>query len=192
MDPLERWLDDLHRKQYEPEGRAVIFKVPTPGEPTKTGGYSKRPAVWLDFTGVLAQGGLSLNLEAKLCGLTRKGEPSEPDHFPLKMLRPIQVDRFGQLARMPGPMAALYIRHNTSPIHTDDYLVPPGWHEERRGLVSRRHLVWPGKHTKYNYILWGELEKWRIPQGHTWLDAVSLRGKFNWPRYKNEGWEALI
>ena len=171
--PLEHYLDLLHAT-YEAQGRAVIAKVPTPGEPYLLNGvlrYRKDQAVWTDYTGFMAAGGRAIVLEAKL---SRTSKPS----FPLSALQPIQRVRLRQAANA-GAISVLYIRHVGSHLTITDYLLP---------ALPGAVLMFGGQLQGVKSLRWDNIQRWKVPTNRTWLDAV-VEGRC--AEYRWGGWGSI-
>jgi hypothetical protein len=179
MNALEHYLHHLHAT-YEAQKRAVIAKVPTPGEFTRKG-YRKDKAVWVDYTGFLCTGGKAIVLEAKQCGDTESTRVSFPV---MARLEHIQAVRLAQAARA-GAVSAVYVRKTWAGLRTADYLIP--------ARVITGNLVFSGMGMGKKSIKWADLEPWQVPNEHTWLDAVTSRsgGVWRWDSYIDHGWAAV-
>lgn len=190
-NPLETYLDGLHMA-YRAQGRARLFKVPTPGEPRRAGGkllYRRDKARWLDFTGLCLKTGMSLNVEAKLCV-----SASYKTSFPLGRLEDVQVSVFADLAEADKGIGALFVRHapNASSLldyntHAQrlvvgDYLIPCVWRDG--------HLAFVGQREGRKSIRWQDIQHLKVPPRCTWLDAVipACGAFWVWEAYKRAGW----
>ena len=152
---LENYLDRLN-SLYCAQGKAFIFKVPTPLQPMGNlpgnGGYVKArklPAIYVDYSGTL-DGGTAVAIEAKCTTV-------ESVSFPFgDRVKQHQRDALTMVHRLGG-IAALYVRrvHGMS---ADDYLVP---------------AVWIDAHTRKSFK-WVEVEHYKVPPGMDWLDATCV------------------
>ena len=176
--PLEAYLDGLHGT-YEAQGRAVIAKVPTPGEPVVRNGrlsFRKDKAVWTDFTGFMMVGGRAIVLEAKL---TRTSKPS----FGMSELQSIQSIRLRQAAQA-GAISVMYIRHVRSGLRISDYILP---------ALPGHTLMFAGQVEGVKSVRWDNIQAWKLPPNRTWLDALveGRRAEYRWGDYSRGGWAAL-
>ena len=149
---LENYLDRLN-SLYVAQGRAFMFKVPTPlqikGQLPGVGMVKavKIKAVYVDYAGTL-DGGISVALEAK-CHTT------DGPSYPFGQMPRHQRDALTMVHKLGG-IAALYVRRAHG-MTVDDYLVP---------------AVWLDAHPRKSFK-WTEVEQFKVPSGKTWLDAVN-------------------
>lgn len=167
---FERHLSILHAN-YRRLGLAHIFKVPDPtarhGKGDKVS-YHKTKAVWTDFAGVLS-GGVAVALEAKY---TQGDGPS----FPLGKISPGQRDVLTSVHEMGG-VSALIVRRGCvgakGRLSSHDYLVPTSFIDS----------------CEFKSFRWTAVERYRIPAGSTWIDAIDVGGiLYQWGWYAEQGW----
>ena len=169
---LENYLDRLHSLYYA-QGRAFLFKVPTPLQikgplmGTKLVKAAKLKAVFVDYAGTL-DGGISVALESK-CHTS--GGPS----YPFGKMPQHQRDTLTMVHTLGG-IAALYVRR-VHGMTVEDYLVP---------------AVWIDAHPRKSFK-WTEVEKFKVPSGKGWLDCapscVYDNRETDWAAYCDYGWK---
>ncbi len=167
---LEAHLDRLH-KLYAAQGRALLFKVPTPVQITgRRAGIKvsaeRRPAVWVDYSGTL-MGGLAVAIEAKLCtGVERS--------FPLRNITPHQRQTLSAAHAM-GAVSAVYVRGGFLRA-IDDYLVPASYID----ALAKKSFRWE------------DVQHFRVPPGKSWLDCMPSHAYDDrenaWCAYADYGW----
>ena len=166
---LEIYLDRLH-KLYAAQGRALLFKVPTP----RSFAGQKRPAVFVDYSGAI-EGGTAVCIEAKMC-----------EHTSLRSARGFALGKISQHQRAiltsmhaMGAISAVYVRGGYSTT-SHDYLVPTAYVD----ALEKKSFKWT------------EVERYKVPPGRSWLDATSILRAYRdtpterdaWVEYCENGW----